>query len=167
MPFKPNTFYYYTGQKNGGTHFECGGVFDLNAIPLLLEIYETHLLDFVVNSGNLGENYSTASMGIYDEKERLEILLDKINATGMADENEAAKKEVNISGYYVYFSILKPHSAGQVFWATGLVPAENPSLLSEKIKSFSEKLVQDMKNLGQQGGVGYNPTKSEKSILEL
>ena len=167
MSLKPNTFYYHTAQKNNGIHFECGGVFDLNAIPLLLEIYETHLLDFVVNSGNLGKDYSSASMGIYDEKERLEILLDKINATSTADGNDTEKKEVRVSDYYTYFSILKPHSVGQVFWATGLIPAENPAPLSEKIKAFSEKLVADMKNLGQQGGVGYNPTKSEKSVLDL
>ena len=167
MALKPNTFYYHTAQKNGGIHFECGGGFDLNAIPLLLEIYETHLLDFVVNSENLGPVYSGVSMGIYEEKERLEILLDKINTTLSADPADIERHEVNIGNYYVYFSILRPAAAGQVFWATGLAPAQNSAPLSEKIKAFSEKLVQDMKNLGQQGGVGYNPTKSEKSVLEL
>jgi len=163
----PNTFYYHLGQENNGTHFECGGVFDLNAIPLLLEIYETHLLDFVVNSENLGALYNSVSMGIFEEKERLEILLDKINTTLTADPSDIEKKELKIDNYYTYFSVLRPAGAGQVFWATGLVPSSTPSQLSEKVKSFSEKLVQDMKNLGQQGGVGYNPTKVEKSVLEL
>lgn len=162
----PNTFYYRLSQKNSATHFECGGVFDLNAIPLLLEIYETHLLDFVVNSGNLGRNYSSVSMEIYGEKERLEILLDKINALGAAEESETEKKEVKISDYYTYFSILKPAAPGQVFWASGLIPMANPSPLSAKVGAFADKLIKDMGNLGQQGGVGYNPTKIETSLLE-
>ena len=167
MDFKENTLYYYEVQNSDSMHFECGGVFDGHVIPVLLEMFETHLLSDVVNAQILENDYGPVSMALYEEKERLEILLDKINTTLSADPADIERHEVNIGNYYVYFSILRPAAAGQVFWATGLAPAQNSVSLSEKIKAFSEKLVQDMKNLGQQGGVGYNPTKSEKSVLEL
>ena len=160
MDFKENTLHYFEKQNNDSLHFECGGGFDIDVIPVLLEMFETHLLNDVVSTQNLENDYGPASMGLYEEKERLEILLDKIKTTGSADEFDTEKKEIEIGNYYKYFSILKPYHGGKVFRASGLVPAESAMEISDKVKMFTTKLIEDIGNLG------YNPTKVEKSILQ-
>ncbi len=160
MDFRENTLYYFETKNNGSAHFECGGVFDIHVIPVLLEMFETHLLSYVVNSQNLGADYSAVSMCAYDEKERLEILLDKIQTTGSADEFDSEKKAISIGDYYKNFSVLKPATPGKVFWAAGLVPQQNGAKLSDKVSGFAKKFVEEI------GSLGYNPEKYEKSILQ-
>src|SRR3989344_4074674 len=135
MDFKENTLYYYEVQNSDSMHFECGGVFDGNVIPVLLEMFETHLLSDVVNAQILENDYGPVSMALYEEKERLEILLDKIKTTGSASEFDTEKREIEIGNYYKYFSILKPMH-GKVFWASGLIPTQRAMEISDKVNMF-------------------------------
>ncbi len=159
MNYTENTLYYYQSDSPN-THFECGGIFDVHVIPVLLEMFETHLLADVVNKQILENDYGEVSMALYEEKERLEILLDKIKTTGLVSEFDTEKKEIGIGNYYEYFSLLKPAHGGKVFWASGLIPAQGGAEISDKVRLFVTRFVEDIGNLG------YNPTKTEKSVLQ-
>ena len=94
MDFKENTLHYFEKQNNDSLHFECGGVFDIDVIPVLLEMFETHLLNDVVSTQNLENDYGPASMGLYEEKKGLKFYWIKLKQQALLMSLTLKKKKL-------------------------------------------------------------------------
>ena len=159
-----NTFYFRKSQEETGLRVQFGGVFNRDVIPVLLEMAETHILEGLLKYETFSPTYSEITKSMYEEKERLEIVLDKINTMGEIDEEDGKPHIIDISTpeakQYVLVSLLHPNNTGKVFWAFDFKPTEyTDGVVSAKLSDTLDSLIADVRNLG------YNPTEADKEIL--